>query len=70
MADEKGREKQATPNEISAETGQFDARFMLWRRFCADNDIAVDTLPGDLKGKAKELWESLKNEQLHKDSQS
>lgn len=68
MADEKAQEKQATPNEISAETGQFDARFMLWRKFCSDNDIAVETLPSDLKGEVKDRWESLKNEQLHKDS--
>ena len=68
MADEKGQNRQQMPNEISAETGQFDARFMLWRKFCADHDIAVDTLPGDLRGENKDRWEALKNEQLNKDS--
>jgi hypothetical protein len=47
-------------------TGQFDARFVLWRRFCAENNIPVETLPSDLTGEAKEKWEKLKNEQLHK----
>lgn len=65
MADEKGQDRQRTPNEISAETGQFDARFMLWRKFCADHDIPVDTLPGDLRGENKDRWEALKNEQLN-----
>jgi hypothetical protein len=54
-------EKQdAILNEVSDETGQFDPRFVLWRKFCADQGIPVDTLPGDLSGKAKEKWEKLK----------
>jgi hypothetical protein len=53
-------------NEISDGTGQFDARFLLWRRFCDENGIAVETLPSDLSGDAKSKWEKLKNEQLHK----
>src|SRR5690349_10134186 len=32
-------EKPKVMNEISDETGQHDARFLLWRRFCADNNI-------------------------------
>jgi len=59
-------EKPKLSNEISDGTGQFDARFVLWRRFCAENGIAVETLPSDLKGDAKDKWEKLKNEQLHK----
>ena len=62
MADKKPK----VLNEISEGTGQFDSRFLLWRRFCADNDIAVETLPSDLTGDAKEKWEKLKNEHLHK----
>jgi hypothetical protein len=53
-------EKPTIPNEISDETGQYDARFLLWRRFCADNAIPVETMPGDLTGEAKQKWEKLK----------
>jgi hypothetical protein len=54
-------EKQdAISNEISDETGQFDPRFVLWRKFCADQGIPVESLPGDLSGEAKEQWEKLK----------
>jgi hypothetical protein len=51
-------------NKISDQTGQFDARFLLWRKFCAENDVPVDTLPSQLTGKAKENWDHLKSEEL------
>lgn len=60
------KENSKVPNEINPGTGQFDARFMLWRLFCAENDISIETLPSDLKGEIKEKWEKLKNERLHK----
>ena len=63
MADEKTRK---ITNEISDGTGQFDARFVLWRQFCGDNGIPVETLPSDLTGEHKERWEKLKTERLHK----
>jgi hypothetical protein len=59
-------EKPKVSNEISDGTGQFDARFLLWRRFCAGNGIPVETLPSDLTGEAKDKWERLKNEHLRK----
>ena len=62
MADDKTK----LNNQINAETGQFDARFILWRQFCADNGVAVDTLPSALTGETREKWEKLKNERLHK----
>ncbi len=62
MADEKPK----LSNEINPQTGQFDARFMLWRMFCSDNNVPVETLPSDLKGEVKEKWEKIKNEELHK----
>ncbi len=58
--------KRKVSNEISDGTGQFDSRFVLWRRFCAENGIAVETIPSDLTGDAREKWEKLKNEHLHK----
>lgn len=53
-------------NEISDETGQYDARFILWRQFCAQNDIPVETLPSDLSGEARDKWDRLKEEKLNK----
>lgn len=47
-------------NEVSDETGQFDQRFTLWRKFCADHGIPVNSLPGDLTDEVKEQWERLK----------
>lgn len=57
---------QRPSNEISPLTGELDARFMLWRVFCAENAIAVDSLPSELRGEAKERWEKFKEERLHK----
>ena len=62
MADEKPK----VSNEISDETGQFDMRFMLWRSFCVQNGVPVETLPSDLQGEVKDRWEKLKEQQLHR----
>ena len=59
-------DKPKVSNEIKEGTGQFDNRFVLWRKFCADNGIPVETLPSDLTGEHREEWEKLKNERLHK----
>ena len=59
-------EKPKLTNQINPETGQFDARFVLWRTFCDENSIPVETLPSDLQGEARDKWEKLKNERLHK----
>lgn len=68
MADEKSRQdaSHATQlsNEIREGTGQFDARFLLWRTFCAENNVPVETMPGDLKGEVRDLWDKLKSEKL------
>lgn len=53
-------DQQAIANEISDETGQYDPRFLLWRKFCADHGIAVNSLPSQLTGETKEQWEKLK----------
>ena len=66
MADEKSQDASKLTNEIREGTGQFDARFLLWRTFCADNNVPVETLPSDLKGETRDKWEKIKNEQLHK----
>ena len=59
-------EKPKVVNEISEGTGQFDSRFVLWRRFCTEHGIPVETLPSDLTGEHKDRWEKLKNERLNK----
>ena len=51
-------------NIISDETGQFDLRFVLWRHFCSQNNIPVETLPSQLDGEQKEQWEELKASRL------
>ena len=63
---ENKKERPELTNEISDETGQYDMRFLLWRKFCSDNGVPVETLPGELKGEIKQRWETLKEERLRK----
>jgi hypothetical protein len=60
------RSKEPSPvdNKISDETGAFDLRFILWRHFCQQNNISVETLPSQLKDEQKEQWEELKASRL------
>ncbi|HKS27697.1 MAG TPA: response regulator [Pyrinomonadaceae bacterium] len=53
-------EREATRAAISPETGRLDPRFMLWRMFCAESNIAVETLPSELNREQKKRWDSLK----------
>ena len=65
MASEKKKEEPpAEGNVISDQTGQFDLRFILWRHFCAQNNIPVETLPSQLDDEQKEKWEEMKNSRL------
>ncbi|HEY0099044.1 MAG TPA: hypothetical protein VGB76_08835 [Pyrinomonadaceae bacterium] len=64
MADEKRTDNDAVMNTITDETGQFDARFLLWRTFCAENDVPVETLPSDLTGDIRDKWNKLKDSKL------
>jgi hypothetical protein len=60
---EDSMEEQQTPsNEVSDETGQFDPRFLLWRKFCDDHGVAVNSLPSDLTGETKSKWEKQKRD--------
>ena len=58
------KKKPTLDNVISDQTGQFDLRFVLWRDFCAKNNIPVETLPSQLKDDQKEQWEKLKASRL------
>jgi hypothetical protein len=48
-------------NEVSDETGQFDPRFLLWRKFCDEHRIAVGSLPSQLSEDLKREWEEFKD---------
>jgi hypothetical protein len=70
MVREKNKEEPIpVDNVISDQTGQFDLRFILWRHFCAQNNIPVETLPSQLDGEQKEQWEELKNSRLRSPGQ-
>jgi hypothetical protein len=51
-------------NSVSNTTGQYDLRFVLWRQFCAQNNVPVDTLPSQLNDEQKERWEKMKQKRL------
>lgn len=57
-----GEEKKAKANMISPDTGRLDPRFVLWRMFCAANDVGVETLPSELSAELKKRWRLLKTE--------
>ena len=63
MAKDK-KEEPKVDNIISDETGAFDLRFILWRHFCQQNSISVDTLPSQLNNEQREKWEELKASRL------
>jgi CheY-like chemotaxis protein len=45
---------------ISPDTGRLDPRFVLWRMFCAENNVPVETLPSELNRELKKEWGQLK----------
>jgi len=61
-----GKDKRPSPidNVISDETGEFDQRFILWRHFCKQHNVPVETLPSQLSAEQRELWEELKQSRL------
>jgi CheY-like chemotaxis protein len=50
----------AAAGAISSDTGRLDPRFMLWRMFCSENNIPVETLPSELTRELKKVWKELK----------
>jgi hypothetical protein len=64
-----GKDEQSKPpvvNEISAQTGAHDMRFILWRHFCNQNGIPVETLPSQLNAEQREQWDQLKEKRLRR----
>jgi CheY-like chemotaxis protein len=53
-------EGQPSQAGISDETGNLDPRFMLWRMFCAENNVPLETLPSSLGRDLRKKWERLK----------
>ena len=64
MVDEKREEQPLSPNVISAESGQLDVRFVLWRKFCAESGVNVEILPSELSDEQRAVWEKLKETEL------
>lgn len=62
----KGNKKEPplVDNSVSDSTGQYDLRFVLWRQFCAEFSIPVDTLPSQLDEEQREKWEAMKSKRL------
>lgn len=62
----KGKKKEPPPvdNSVSDSTGQYDLRFLLWRQFCDQYSIPVDTLPSQLEDDQKDRWEEMKSQRL------
>jgi hypothetical protein len=58
--------KPPVENDISAETGQHDMRFILWRHFCSQNNIPVESLPSQLNAQQREKWDELKEQRLRR----
>jgi hypothetical protein len=64
---DRGQPKKQPPpvdNSVSDSTGQYDLRFVLWRQFCAQNNIPVETLPSQLENEQKDRWEEMKAQRL------
>jgi CheY-like chemotaxis protein len=50
----------ASNADISDTSGNLDPRFMLWRMFCAQNNVPLETLPSSLSRELKKKWQQLK----------
>ena len=57
-----GQEQEAMKSSIPPETGRLDPRYMLWRMFCAESNIPVETLPSELDRPYRKRWEQLKKD--------
>ena len=64
MNTERKKQQPELDNSVSDSTGQYDLRFVLWRQFCAQNGIEVDTLPSQLDNEQKDRWEEMKAKRL------
>lgn len=63
-------QKNEEQSSSSDDTGQLDVRFALWKQFCAENDLPLETLPSELNGEAKAEWEKRKEIALSSSTES
>jgi hypothetical protein len=61
---DKNENQPQVTNEVSDETGQYDMRFLLWRKFCADFNVPVEALPSQLTTEQREAWDKVKQHNL------
>lgn len=64
MSENKNSKKPVVDNIISDHTGAHDLRFILWRDFCSQNNIPVESLPSQLDDEQREKWEEVKSTRL------
>lgn len=64
MRGNQNKEPRPIDNSVSDSTGAYDLRFVLWRQFCAQNNVPVDTLPSQLTEDQKSVWEKMKAKRL------
>ena len=64
MNTEQKKQEPELDNSVSDSTGQYDLRFVLWRQFCSQNGLSVDTLPSQLDNEQKDRWEEMKAKRL------
>lgn len=55
-------QQESSKGDISDSTGNLDPRFMLWRMFCAENNLPLETLPSSLSRELKRKWQQLKKQ--------
>jgi CheY-like chemotaxis protein len=54
-----------SPSGRTRQTGPQDPLVLLWRMFCAENEMSVETLPGELNVDLKARWEEIKKNSQH-----
>jgi CheY-like chemotaxis protein len=54
-----------SPSGRTRQTGPQDARFVLWRMFCAENNIPVESVPSELTPTLRLKWEEVKRNPKH-----
>ena len=60
-AEVEAKAEKPTPTAgISDTSGKLDPRFMLWRMFCAQHNVPLETLPSSLSKELKRKWQQLK----------
>jgi CheY-like chemotaxis protein len=54
-----------SPSGRARQTGPQDSRYVLWRMFCVESNIPVETLPSQLDKNLRQKWEEIKKNPRH-----